>query len=134
MGARISKRAKDFIRLYSEWQELHTLLTRYIKGFEKSVRSDGRIHSRYSIATAVTGRIASSQPNLQNIPKRGPTASAIRRLICAPPGFLLLAIDAAQSELRWAAHISGDQTMIDLLKRGRDLHTETALMYLKKSE
>lgn len=69
----------------------------------------------------------SSDPNLMNIPKRGPDAPVVRRLICAPPGWLLLASDVAQSELRWAAMIADDPAMKQVFKENRDIHTATAI-------
>jgi len=123
----IRKKAREFILSYNQWSEYQTLYTRYLKGFEKHVKHDGRIHTSYSLATTVTGRTATSSPNMQNNPKRSKSAHLIRRLICAPPGYVLLAIDQGQAELRWAAHLSGDPEMIRIFKSGGlDIHTETA--------
>ncbi len=127
MDRRIPKKARDFLAHYSEWSEFNTLYTRYLKGFAKSVKTDGRIHTHYSVAKAVTGRIASSDPNLMNIPKRSANAKLIRQLITAPPGYKLLAIDESQSELRWMSHVAQDREMQRIFRSGElDIHTETA--------
>jgi uracil-DNA glycosylase family 4 len=126
LDGKLPKKARTLVESYVDWNELHTLYTRYLKGFENSVRSDRRIHSSFNICKATTGRVASSSPNLMNIPARGPNASVIRRLIVAPPGKALLAMDQSQAELRWAAHLSGDREMIRVYKAGEDIHTNTA--------
>lgn len=121
---RIPKKAKQFIEAYDEWSYLNTMLTRYLRGFGKAVKKDGRIHCKYSLGTT-TGRVASSEPNMMNIPKRSTTATIIRRLITASPGYVLLAADESQSELRWAAEISGDENMRNVFRRGEDIHLVT---------
>lgn len=118
--------AKEFILATRQFYEYHTLWSRYLKGFRKHVRSDGRIHSDFSSVSTVTGRLSSSNPNMQNNPKRSKSAPLIRRLIVAPPGKLLMAADAGQAELRWAAHLSADPTMIRIFMSGEDIHTNTA--------
>jgi DNA polymerase-1 len=115
-----------FLLDYNQWQELHTLETRYLRSFGKHIRSDGRIHSSYALATTVTGRVASSNPNMMNNPKRSKSAGLIRQLISAAPGKLLMAADEEQAELRWAAHLSRDPNMLKVFKEGRDIHEETA--------
>jgi DNA polymerase-1 len=126
LGKRIGKKARSFLEHYDEWRELHTLWSRYLKGFDKWIRSDGRVYSSFSLSTTVTGRVASSKPNMQNNPKRSKSAKIIRKLIQAPKGWLLLAADAEQSELRWAAHVSNSKSMIKIFKAGEDIHTATA--------
>lgn len=132
LESRIPKRARELLEIYEEWLKLHTLYTRYLNGFEKHVKSDGRVHSKYSIVKTVTGRIASSNPNMQNVPKRDKTAKIVRRLLAAPPGMCLIEIDLSQAELRWAAHVSRDKTMLRVFRAGADLHAETAMMLSKK--
>lgn len=119
-------KAKPLIENYMEWKQYDTLLTRYLKGFEKAVKPDGRIHSSFTTAKAKTGRLASSNPNMQNNPKRSEAAGIIRQLLIAPPGWKILAVDESQSELRWAAHLSEDKNMIQVFKSGKDIHTATA--------
>jgi len=124
---RIPKNAQTFLHRYSEWSEYHTLFTRYLNGFEKWIKNDGRIHTSLSLTTAVNGRVASSSPNLQNVPKRSKSAKRIRQLIVALPKHLLLAADASQAELRWMAHVANEPEMIRIFKdTARDIHTETA--------
>lgn len=122
----LSSNARKCIEVYGEFKNTHTLYTRNLKQFDKYVKHDGRIHSKFSLVKAVTGRMASSNPNLMNIPKRSKLAPKIRKLLCSSPGYLLLAADAAQAELRWIAHIAQDPTMIKVFKENRDIHTETA--------
>lgn len=118
---------REFINNYEKWSESHTMFTRYLTGFEKAVCQDERIHTRYSLVAAVTGRVASSNPNLMNVPKRTTHAKVIRRLIRAPEKKLLLAADQAQSELRWIAHIANEKAMIEVFRAGKDIHLETGL-------
>lgn len=124
---RISVKAKKALDYYQKWQEANTLYTRYLNGLEKSVDADGMIRSRFGMVTAVTGRINSSDPNLMNIPKRGKLAPAVRRLIAAPPGWLLMKADESQSELRWAAMLSNERHMMEVFRKGQDIHTNTAM-------
>lgn len=130
----IPARARSLIELYDSWKELHTLYTRYLVGFDMHVRSDGRIHSRHSLCRARTGRDATSDPNTQNFPKHSKEAKIIRKLINAAQGYVLLALDEGQSELRWAAEVADEQTMKQVFADGRDLHTEVALAALGKAE
>lgn len=132
-SGRASARLRTFIEAYNEWSELNTLHSRYLKGFEKAVKSDNRIHSKYSLVAAATGRVASRDPNMMNNPKRSESAKIIRRLLIAPEGKVLLAIDQGQAELRWAAHLSNDPEMIRVFKSGEDIHTNTALALAGKS-
>ncbi|RLF61809.1 MAG: hypothetical protein DRN37_00160 [Thermoplasmata archaeon] len=124
---RIPNGARVFLQKYDEWSECNTLYTRYLKGFEKAIKPDGRIHTHYSVAKTVTGRISSAGPNLMNVPKRSKAAKKIRRLIVAPKGYKLLAIDQSQSELRWFAHVAQEREMLRIFRSNElDIHTETA--------
>ena len=126
LESRISKKAETFLIEYGQWSDLNTLFTRYLRGFAKHVRSDGRIHSSYGTTTAVTGRTSSSNPNQQNNPKRSVGASIVRRLLVAEEGKVLLAYDMSQAELRWMAHESNDAAMIRVFRNGEDIHLNTA--------
>jgi DNA polymerase-1 len=86
----------------------------------------GRVHTSYNQAGSVTGRIASSEPNLQNIPIRTALGRKVRRAFVAAPGNVLLAIDYSQVELRVVAHIANDKTMLEAFKAGQDIHATTA--------
>jgi len=86
----------------------------------------GRVHTSYSQATAVTGRLASSDPNLQNIPARTAEGRRIREAFIAPPGHVLVSADYSQIELRIMAHLSGDAGLLNAFAEDRDIHTATA--------
>jgi DNA polymerase-1 len=86
----------------------------------------GRIHTSYHQAVAATGRLSSSDPNLQNIPIRSAEGRRIRQAFIAPPGYVILAADYSQIELRIMAHLSGDRGLVDAFSRGEDIHRATA--------
>jgi len=86
----------------------------------------GRIHTSYNQAGAITGRIASSNPNLQNIPIRTELGRQVRRAFVAQPGWMLMAADYSQVELRVLAHMSQDAALLDAFRRGQDIHATTA--------
>ncbi|MCX7179218.1 MAG: DNA polymerase, partial [Proteobacteria bacterium] len=86
----------------------------------------GRVHTSYSQATAVTGRLASSEPNLQNIPVRTVEGRRIRTAFIAPPGHFIVSADYSQIELRIMAHLSGDARLLDAFAKGEDVHRATA--------
>jgi DNA polymerase-1 len=88
--------------------------------------STGRIHSSFHQALTATGRLSSSDPNLQNIPTRSEEGRRIRRAFVPAPGFILLSADYSQIELRILAHLSGDLTLIDAFARNEDIHARTA--------
>jgi DNA polymerase-1 len=94
------------------------------------VDADGRLHTTYSQAVAATGRLSSTDPNLQNIPNRTALGRRIRRVFVAPPGKLLLAADYSQVELRILAHVSGDAGLKAAFAAGEDIHRSTAARVL----
>jgi DNA polymerase I len=89
-------------------------------------RRTGRVHTTFSQATAVTGRLASSDPNLQNIPVRTPEGRRIREAFIAPPGQAIVSADYSQIELRIMAHLSGDPALVKAFQEGADIHKATA--------
>src|SRR5206468_8263961 len=91
-------------------------------------RQTGRIHTSYSQIGAATGRLSSSEPNLQNIPVRTPRGEAIRRGFVPRPGWLFLVADYSQIELRIMAHLSGDPLFIEAFRQGGDIHRQTAAL------
>lgn len=109
------------------YRELQKLLSTYIDNLPELVGKDGRLHPTFLQAGAVTGRMATTNPSIQNIPVRSDEGRAIRGAFIAGEGYKLVAIDYSQIELRIAAFLSGDQKMIDIFKRGEDVHRGVAL-------
>ncbi|MEO8054754.1 MAG: DNA polymerase I [Acidobacteriota bacterium] len=112
--------------LVLEWREISKLKGTYVDALPECIAADGRIHTRYDQAVAATGRLSSNAPNLQNIPIRTEAGRAIRRAFVAPEGKKLVAADYSQIELRILAHLSGDEALIDVFRRGEDIHRATA--------
>lgn len=109
------------------YRGLHKLKTTYIDAFPQLVRPDtGRIHTTLNQTVTATGRLSSSDPNLQNIPVRGEWGARIRGLFVAEKGNLLLSADYSQIELRVLAHLSGDEALIKAFRNNEDIHTHTA--------
>lgn len=113
------------------YRELAKLVSTYIDALPKDVGEDGRVHSTLIQTGAATGRMASKDPNLQNIPVRTQEGRAIRGAFVAEEGYQLVAIDYSQIELRIAAMLSEDPTLIDIFKRGEDVHTGVAIRVFK---
>jgi len=114
-------------RLLIEYRELSKLQSTYVDalpGFINPVT--GRIHTSFNQTGAATGRLSSSDPNLQNIPVRTPRGEAIRRAFVAPPGAMLVTADYSQIELRLLAHLSGDPAFVAAFEQGGDIHRQTA--------
>ena len=109
-----------------QYRELTKLKSTYVDALPNLVAADGRLHTRYHQAVAATGRLSSHDPNLQNIPIRTEIGREVRRAFRARDGYLLLVADYSQIELRVLAHISGDETLIDIFQHGGDIHRSTA--------
>jgi DNA polymerase-1 len=107
-------------------RELHKLKSTYIDSLPQLVAKDGRVHTSFNQAVAATGRLSSSDPNLQNIPIRTELGREIRKAFIAEDGNVLLAADYSQVELRILAHISQDAELIETFQRGADIHRATA--------
>lgn len=114
------------IDLILQYRELNKLKTTYIEPFPTLVGADGRLHTTYHQTGTATGRLSSSDPNLQNIPTRTELGSRFRAAFIAPPHTSLLSLDYSQLELRLIAHIAQDQTMLEAFRNGEDIHTRTA--------
>jgi DNA polymerase-1 len=115
-------------RLILEWRALQKLKGTYIDALPQLVNPEtGRVHTSFNQAVAATGRLSSSDPNLQNIPIRTELGREIRRAFIADPGHVLISADYSQIELRVLAHLSGDDTLIAAFRRGDDIHDQTAL-------
>ena len=110
-----------------EYREYTKLKSTYVDALQTQVNPDtGRVHTSYNQTGSVTGRLASTDPNLQNIPIRTELGRQVRKAFVAAPGCSLVAVDYSQIELRVAAHMAGDQAMLEAFQVGRDIHTTTA--------
>jgi DNA polymerase I len=118
------------IERIERWRELTKLESTYLAALPELTDERGRIHTTFGQVTAATGRLSSTNPNLQNIPIRTSLGREIRACFVAEPDNLLLAIDYSQVELRILAHIAGEEVLKDIFRRGEDVHTATAAAIL----
>jgi DNA polymerase-1 len=117
----------EVARLLLQYRSISKLKSTYTDALPKMVDlQSGRVHTSYNQAVTNTGRLSSSEPNLQNIPIRGEEGRGIRRAFIAEEGALLLSADYSQIELRVLAHMSGDQVLCDAFAAGEDIHLRTA--------
>ncbi len=122
-------------RLLIEYRELTKLQSTYVDALPGYIRPDtGRVHTSFNQTGAATGRLSSSDPNLQNIPVRTRRGGEIRRAFVAPPGHLLLIADYSQVELRLLAHFSNDPAFVEAFQRGGDIHRQTAAVIFGVAE
>jgi DNA polymerase I len=118
----------DLPRLILEWRALMKLKGTYIDALPQLLHSrTARVHTSFNQAVAATGRLSSSDPNLQNIPIRTDLGREIRRAFIADPGFVLISADYSQIELRVLAHLAREEALIEAFQRGEDIHDRTAL-------
>lgn len=122
------REAYPIIALIEEYRELFKLKTTYVDVLPGMAAGDGRLHTRYDQAVAATGRLSSNDPNLQNIPIRTDWGHRMRQGFVAAPGKKLVGADYSQIELRIAAHLSGDETMIKAFQNNEDIHRTTAAL------
>lgn len=108
-----------------ELRGLKKMYTTYIEGWHDKVQDDGRIHGQFKIIGTTSGRLSSSEPNLQQIPKTSVDAN-IKKQLVAPKGKLYMALDYSQAELRIMAHLSGDETYLEAFAKGQDPHLAIA--------
>lgn len=114
-------------RLMLEYRELEKLRNTYVDALPRLVhRTTGRIHTSFNQTVAATGRLSSSDPNLQNIPIRTALGREVRKAFVADEGFQLLGVDYSQIELRVLAHFSGDAPLVEAFRKGIDVHRQTA--------
>ncbi len=109
-----------------DYRMLTKLKSTYAEGLLKVISQDGRIHTSFQMTVTATGRLSSTEPNLQNIPVRKELGAQIRNMFVAAPGMMLVDADYSQIELRLLAHISGDENMKEAFLSGEDFHTVTA--------
>lgn len=114
------------VDLILRYRELTKLQSTYVKTLPQLVDQTGRVHTEFSQTTAATGRLASNNPNLQNIPIRTETGNKIREAFTAPRGYTFISLDYSQIELRLIAHLSGDKKLKQAFTDGRDIHDEVA--------
>jgi len=116
--------------LILRFRELSKLKSTYVDALPELVADDGRLHTRFNQAVAATGRLSSTNPNLQNIPVRTELGQTIRKAFVAPEGRRLLVADYSQIELRVLAHIAGEEALIEAFQKGEDIHRTTAAAVL----
>jgi DNA polymerase-1 len=114
------------IEKIEEYREIFKLKTTYLDSLPKLVDADSRIHTSYNQAVAATGRLSSSDPNLQNIPIKTDLGQLLRTAFVAEDGYRLVSADYSQIDLRSVAHVSGDKNMIEAFSKGEDIHRATA--------
>ena len=124
----LSELAKDheIVRLILDWREKTKIKSTYLDTLGPLRRGDGRVHTTYNQTITATGRLSSSDPNLQNIPTRSELGRTVKTAFSAGEGSLFLAVDYSQIELRLLAHLSGDEHLIRAFNEGEDFHAETA--------
>lgn len=114
------------VSLVLEYRQLTKLNSTYVEGLSKVIAPDGRIHTSFQNTVTATGRLSSTEPNLQNIPVRTALGAEMRTMFVSRPGWVLVDADYSQIELRLLAHMSGDEEMIRAFRDGVDIHTVTA--------
>jgi DNA polymerase I len=122
----------ELVGVLEEWRELTKLLNTYLGPLPELIGDDGRLHTTFNQAVAATGRLSTSNPNLQAIPIRTELGREIRSAFVAEPDCRLVSADYSQIELRILAHISGEPKLRDAFERGEDIHTATAAEVLGK--
>ncbi|MBA2736570.1 MAG: DNA polymerase I, partial [Pyrinomonadaceae bacterium] len=118
----------EIAQLIIDYRELDKLKATYADALPKLIDDDGRIHGNLNQTVAVTGRLSSTDPNLQNIPIRSELGQQIRRAFIPEKGFKLISADYSQLELRLLAHITRDERMLDAFQKGEDIHAQTAVL------
>lgn len=124
----------EIVEKILNYRETEKLMGTYVDALPSLVnKKTGHIHTSFNQTVTATGRLSSSDPNLQNIPVRGEDGKEIRKVFVPEPGCLFFSADYSQIELRVMAHLSGDKNMINVFKEGKDLHAATAATIYKKS-
>ena len=116
----------EIVPAIEEWREVTKLKSTYLDAFPELIADDGRLHTTFNQTATATGRLSSTNPNLQNIPIRTEQGREIRACFVAEPGHSLISADYSQVELRLLAHIADEPVLKDIFERGEDVHTATA--------
>lgn len=119
-------RDHEIVRLILDWREKSKIKSTYLDTLGPLRRGDGRVHTTYNQTITATGRLSSSDPNLQNIPTRSEPGRTVKTAFSAGEGSVFLAVDYSQIELRLLAHLSGDEHLVRAFNEGEDFHAETA--------
>ena len=119
-------RDHEIVRLILDWREKSKIKSTYLDTLGPLRRGDGRVHTTYNQTITATGRLSSSDPNLQNIPTRSELGRTVKTAFSAGEGSVFLAVDYSQIELRLLAHFSGDEHLVRAFNEGEDFHAETA--------
>jgi DNA polymerase I len=116
----------EIVPAIEEWREVTKLKSTYLDAFPELIAADGRLHTTFNQTATTTGRLSSTDPNLQNIPIRSEQGREIRACFVAEPGCRLVSADYSQVELRLLAHIADEPVLKEIFRRGEDVHTATA--------
>lgn len=119
-------RDHEIVRLILDWREKSKIKSTYLDTLGPLRRGDGRVHTTYNQTITATGRLSSSDPNLQNIPTRSELGRTVKTAFSAGEGSVFLAVDYSQIELRLLTHLSGDEHLVRAFNEGEDFHAETA--------
>jgi DNA polymerase I len=124
----------EIVAVLEEWRELTKLINTYLGPLPSMIGEDGRLHTTFNQAVAATGRLSTSNPNLQAIPIRTELGREIRSAFVAEPGWKLVSADYSQVELRILAHVSGEPKLREAFARGEDIHAATAAEVLGRPQ
>ena len=125
------KERHEIVGLILEYRELKKLISTYIAALPEYIAADGKIHTTYNQTVTATGRLSSSNPNLQNLPIRSERGKLIREAVIPDEGCLFLSADYSQIELRLLAHFSQDEHLLQAFRSGQDIHAATAARIFK---
>ena len=126
------KEKHEIVGLILEYRELKKLISTYISALPEYIAVDGKIHTTYNQTVTATGRLSSSNPNLQNLPIRSERGKLIREAVIPDEGCLFLSADYSQIELRLLAHMSKDEHLLHAFRSGQDIHAATAARIFRK--
>ena len=122
----LAAQGAELPKVVLEWRQLAKLKSTYVEGLQAQIAADGRVHTDYAMAVTSTGRLSSTEPNLQNIPIRTEEGVRIRRAFVAEPGHVLMSADYSQIELRLLAHLAEVPSLREAFEKGEDIHARTA--------